>query len=61
MKLQVWLEQLEYGNLMHAKLKAMPNFVGVLRNLQTQFKTCYESIKKLEIWYSDVDNFLRLQ
>ncbi|PSN38131.1 hypothetical protein C0J52_08224 [Blattella germanica] len=52
MKLQVWIVQLECGNLMHfPKLNAMPNFVGVLRNIQTQFKTRYESIKKLEIWF----------
>ena len=56
MKLQVWIEQLECGNLMHfPKLKAMPNFVGVLRNIQTQFKTRYESIEKLEIWFSVFD------
>ena len=56
MKLQVWIVQLECGNLMHfPKLNAMPNFVGVLRNIQTQFKTRYESIEKLEIWFSVFD------
>ncbi|PSN56611.1 hypothetical protein C0J52_11286 [Blattella germanica] len=33
----------------------MPNFVGVLHNIQTQFKTHYESIEKLEIWFSVFD------
>ncbi|PSN44133.1 hypothetical protein C0J52_13829 [Blattella germanica] len=48
--------QLECVNLMHfPNLNAMPNFVGVLRNIQTQFKTRYESIEKLEIWFSSFD------
>ncbi|PSN46123.1 hypothetical protein C0J52_12084 [Blattella germanica] len=52
-KLQVWIVQLECGNRMHfPKLNAMLNFVGVLRNIQTQFQTRYESIEKLEIWFS---------
>ncbi|PSN53392.1 hypothetical protein C0J52_03814 [Blattella germanica] len=56
MKLQVCIEQLDFGNLMHfPKLKAMPNFVGVLRNLQKQLKTRYESIEKLKIWFSVFD------
>ncbi|PSN39758.1 hypothetical protein C0J52_26801 [Blattella germanica] len=33
----------------------MPNFVGILRNIQKQFKTRYESIEKLEIWFSVFD------
>ncbi|PSN36185.1 hypothetical protein C0J52_12907 [Blattella germanica] len=37
------------------KLNAMPNFVGVLRNIQTQLKTRYGSIEKLEIWFSVFD------
>ncbi|PSN35158.1 hypothetical protein C0J52_25605 [Blattella germanica] len=37
------------------KLNAMPNFVGILRNIQTQFKTHYESIEKLKIWFSVFD------
>ncbi|PSN52236.1 hypothetical protein C0J52_14703 [Blattella germanica] len=56
MKLQVWIVQLECVNLMHfPNLNAMPNFVGVLSNIQTQFKTRYESIEKLEIWFSIFD------
>ncbi|PSN57230.1 hypothetical protein C0J52_05025 [Blattella germanica] len=56
LKLQIWIVQLECGNLMHfLKLNAWPNFVGVLRNIQTQFKTRYESIEKLEMWFSIFD------
>ncbi|PSN40233.1 hypothetical protein C0J52_12046 [Blattella germanica] len=56
MKLRVWIVQLECGNLMHfPKRNSIPNFVGVLRNIQTQFKTRYESIEKLEIWFSIFD------
>ncbi|PSN42653.1 hypothetical protein C0J52_13036 [Blattella germanica] len=56
MKLQVWIVQLECGNLMHfPKLNEMPNFIGVLHNIQTQFKIPYESIEKLEIWFSVFD------
>ncbi|PSN54846.1 General transcription factor II-I repeat domain-containing protein 2 [Blattella germanica] len=56
MKLQVWIVKLEYRNLMHfPKLNAMPNFVGILCSIQAQFKTRYENIEKLEIWFSVFD------
>ncbi|KAJ4451510.1 hypothetical protein ANN_02974 [Periplaneta americana] len=54
-------EQLECGNLLHiSNLKALDNcedislkgFVGVLRLLEEQFKTRYESMDKMEIWFS---------
>ncbi|PSN38964.1 hypothetical protein C0J52_11348 [Blattella germanica] len=52
MKLQVWIVQLECGNLMHfPKLTAMPNFVGVLRNIQTQFKTRYGNWKSGSLFF----------
>ncbi|PSN48840.1 hypothetical protein C0J52_05114 [Blattella germanica] len=50
------MDSTEVGNLMHfPNLNAMPNFVCVLRNTQTQFKTHYESIEKLEIWFPVLD------
>ncbi|PSN53946.1 hypothetical protein C0J52_12538 [Blattella germanica] len=56
MKIQVWIVQLECKNCMHfPKLNAVPNFLGVLCNIQTQFKTLYESIEKLEIRFSIFD------
>ncbi|PSN41057.1 hypothetical protein C0J52_18322 [Blattella germanica] len=54
--LQVCIEQLDCRNLMHfPKLKPKPNFVGVLRNLQTQLKTRYKCITQLKIWFSVFD------
>ena len=61
-KVNLWIEQLDCGNLMpFPKLTAIPNFVGILRNLQTQFKIRYESIEKLEIWFSVLIHRLNTQ